>query len=653
MPTGDSIRAVKRHQSRQSLLADSVRETRLRIQLKKRRRLNEDAELPSVDPYEGLGLTFDNEGLAIPHENEDLFGAESDFANPFVDTQNGSSTDKIPLDARSESMAMSIDTPEWISTAGNSPTSQNSDDWPEEHRSWSSGYPSTTADSVATSRAWGSAGDSYASPRRWNSIEEISKHAREISWDRPIDEYSDTEVREMKRAAEYLQALTLEEDAFRIFALILKRYQSTSKERYEVLRSATIACARSARGKTYRGIAIRLISQKLDEAQGSTSDAERFLYRMALSKLHVRDGDDAAAAEQEHCARGYGDTKAILAQLPSESRLLDLLIFDGLMRCLYKDDGNKWNFQQDDDLSLDQAELFELILCRIPGPFELWDGHLQNPCLRSCLEWCNREMKNTSAIGRIWRDIVPSKHKFLEWSQTISVFSYFWELWQDQESSEAEGSLPIWMTDTESRFGTSATELLMTLCWMVVMYTDDVRRLESRSQLISKLQLISTRLMQMSDLELAALFLATFRQRNDLAQYSKGRSAFQKIARTHIMSSLHRMLGIVLPDQKSGINTPIVESSNARATFGIVAATILPTLASSLRSSELSSLRALRDRIKRDVHSTVTAAAALPSAVFRNGSLNNRSLLSMSELSQAFRSSLSLSSIRRPSASRG
>jgi len=276
---------------------------------------------------------------------------------------------------------------------------------------------------------------------------------------------------------------------------------------------------------------------------------------------------------------------------------------------------------------------------------------MKNPCLRSCLKWCNCEIENTSAIRRVWRDM-PSKHRFATESQTISLFSYFWELWQDQESDKAESSLPTWMADTESRFGISASELLMTLCW-VIMFAEGAKKSKSRRQLTSRLQSGSRRLMQMSDPELTAVFLAVFRRRIGLRQWPMEQHAFQKIARTHIMLSLHRMLRIVLPDQKSGINTPIGGSSDMRAPFGIVAATVLPTLASSLRSSELSSLRAMRDRIRRDVHSTVHAITALPSAVFRHGSLTNRSLLSMSELCQSFRSSLSLSSVRRPSASRG
>jgi len=88
---------------------------------------------------------------------------------------------------------------------------------------------------------------------------------------------------------------------------------------------------------------------------------------MVLDRIYARGGEYAAATERKQCACGYGETKAILAQIPSESRSLDLLIFDALMRCFYTDNKYKWDVQQEDDPSPQQVKLSELMLCRIPG----------------------------------------------------------------------------------------------------------------------------------------------------------------------------------------------------------------------------------------------------------------------------------------------
>lgn len=190
----------------------------------------------------------------------------------------------------------------------------------------------------------------------------------------------------------------------------------------------------------------------------------------------------------------------------------------------------------------------------------------------------------------------------------------------------------------------------MTVCWMITPI-ETWKRSRTEARLISKLQSVFRRLLSMPDRDLARTFLTLYHERNCLMFASKEQRKFQLVARSHVMSLLRKTLLITLPDWKSGTSTPVSRRSEVRTTFGIVAATILPTLASSLSSSELSSLRTMRDRIRRDVNSVMQVAMTLPSAVFRKGSLSNRSLLAMSELSQAFRSSLSLSSVRQSSAS--
>jgi hypothetical protein len=81
-------------------------------------------------------------------------------------------------------------------------------------------------------------------------------------------------------------------------------------------------------------------------------------------------------------------------------------------------------------------------------------------------------------------------------------------------------------------------------------------------------------------------------------------------------------------------------------------AALLPTLASSLKSSQLSSVRILRDRIQQNVQRAMQDAAMnLPSDMFGDPRRSSTSFLFMDELSQAMASTLSLEPLHRASSS--
>jgi hypothetical protein len=118
-----------------------------------------------------------------------------------------------------------------------------------------------------------------------------------------------------------------------------------------------------------------------------------------------------------------------------------------------------------------------------------------------------------------------------------------------------------------------------------------------------------------------------------------------EIRRAYAKDFIEKKLWIRLPS----VVTDALKASTPRQSLEIVAAAFLPTLASSLHSSELASLRMIGDRIQRNVRDIMQGVAmTMSSKVSIASPRSNRSFptISMSELSQALSSSLSLSSIR-------
>jgi hypothetical protein len=91
---------------------------------------------------------------------------------------------------------------------------------------------------------------------------------------------------------------------------------------------------------------------------------------------------------------------------------------------------------------------------------------------------------------------------------------------------------------------------------------------------------------------------------------SKGHRQGSDAARVYVIEFIEKNLALLLPEAHSS-NTSIAGTPKnvSRESLQIVAATLLPTLASSLKSSNLSSLRKLRDRIQQNAKGAMDDAA--------------------------------------------
>lgn len=431
----DLSAAVKRRKSLQSLQTLQSVQNMLSGALaprKKRHKVIED--LPSIEPYEGLGVVFDKDPLhdgnePVPYTDRD---APPTFTNPFARNEQEPGVDSLSCMKTSSSMVeqpMAVRSHQTapLLTVEHYPTVRTPSDRLKDNYSGSSGYSTINA---AADACYETTRSNYAIPGRWSSVEEVTQRVREISSNRPIDTYSDAEIKDMKLAADYLKVLTLEADAFGLYVLILKHYQSISKQLHHVVSAAALNCADSAGTAAHREIAKSLLSPKLDEDEEGTTNVERFLFRMLFAQIYSRECHFIAAADQMNYARRYGSSAHLISQLPAESRGLDLITYHNLMRCFSFDCDltsiHLSGFHPDKVLSTEKSKLVELMLDRTPGPFEIQFGFMKNPCIRSCVEWCNRETLRMTLIPGVWKTL-GSKSKCVLWSETIAHFSCLWE----------------------------------------------------------------------------------------------------------------------------------------------------------------------------------------------------------------------------------
>jgi hypothetical protein len=619
----------------------------------------------STDPYADLGLAFDMPETPLPssqilplsevnNQQTEILYLDVDMISATVMTPSNVDHD-VDMDMGTHNVLRDDDS--WITTQS----------------------ASDIAMSVLSSGSSNGLGLYYAghSTSQDQLLDPEPLRERQIDSSRPIDTFSKDEVEDMKLAADFLQSLGCEEDAFSLYILIYKVHshlQATENARSLpswVMSSAVISCATCAFTSPQIEIARNLLLQKLNEPQDSTTTVEKFLFHMLLAETYARVNDDTTARSHIEIAMGldlFADSGP-LHGLPRKNRSYDILTYhyltDGLGyqtllgKASYDDvdvacesasngfwhgttvrEGNNSNHTTQEVLFLDEWEAWNQLLLQVPGPFEIKDDKMTNPCLKSCLQWCIEELERVPTFSQSW-NLVKSNRDNLVRAEVIGIYCCLWERWQSYKGPENSDSL-LWAEQAESLMGISAAELLKTLCSLMISVSPHSTRRSERN-LVRRALFGAINLSLQPDIQLGCIFLDRFSSLRTFFNASQKDVTFKNARQVYGKEFIEKRLRIKLPDVISHA------LRNTRQSLDVVAATFLPTLASSLHSSEMASLRTMRDRIRNAGGAVTEIAMTLPSSVLRDRR-SNSTLPSMSELS-AMASSLSLSSFQQAGSS--
>ncbi|KAN0092324.1 hypothetical protein V8E51_018171 [Hyaloscypha variabilis] len=662
---------TKRQHSLQSSRSSQVSHgsSRPPVPPKKRQLLSEF--MLSRHPYADLGAAFDN-----------LETHQFEVGSPTAATVMASSSTKTPLGRNIRSTSHT-----------NAMSSSIGDDCPRVSMDEpSEGEMLLPCPTESDASEWEGYDDSlWSTPEA--SSNQMARQERRIDSSRPIESFSRHELQDMKIAADCLLAFTFDRESFALNVLLFKRIKHDSEFPTGVVYSALIACARSCQKPSQIEIAQNLLHQALDESKGPINEAEKFVFRMLLADTYIR-GQNAedAITHVKHAWRSVFSHENVFQCLPKEHRALDLILYHYLSRSvryhelLANGDASSNDVQLEANPALLESQIQDHFLQKKPGPFELEDGRLNNPCVRSCIRWCTKEIEGAASEPRPWKTLVkkceqhrPGLQQLLTPRTTEKRFFrlllfalelYLWQRWQTLRSDPAEQDDLLWAHQAENLMGISASELLATVSCLIIRKSDYVKSKISRG-LLAQARIGANRLSKLSDQDIGVDFLYVFSKTAYIEPYMsertksasnllllswKGvfklwdadRAAMKEVARGYATEFVEETLCMSLPEAHQSTPLPSNESNTIPQ---IMRAALLPTLASSLKSSQLSSLRILRDRIQQNAQGAMQdAAITLPSDIFR--SLRRRSstsLPSMDEISQAMASTLSLLPLHRAS----
>ncbi|KAF2100554.1 hypothetical protein NA57DRAFT_54632 [Rhizodiscina lignyota] len=378
--------------------------------------------------------------------------------------------------------------------------------------------------------------------RRINDPDASSIHV-DISQD--IDDFSDENIYEMKRTADFLYAMSFPRDAFVLYVLILKRLRASPNCPDWMILWATIACARTAWGSGEFEIARSLLKQRLDCPSGSACQVDQFVMRMLLADTYARISDfEAEKMHIQAALRAESANETLISALPQDHRTFDLWTYHFLTR----------EFSVDMDQPPDAAgqntpysyrfnneEARRMLLHLKPGPFEIENGVMMNPVLRSCLQWTKCELSNLAIDPHLCEYMDGMTHSEAHKSaQAVILFCAFWERWHSGKSSTAD-DLCVWTTKAEKLMGISACQVLIAVVFMVLSAAENARvghhdKGKLGNLLIDRAQAGSLYLSSCDDVILARCFLLNFSameryQGGDMGDWTTFRAATREYAK--------------------------------------------------------------------------------------------------------------------------
>ncbi|KAK5659698.1 hypothetical protein OQA88_908 [Cercophora sp. LCS_1] len=469
---------------------------------------------------------------------------------------------------------------------------------------------------------------------------------RTIDRNQPVDNFSDQDMMDIGRAADCFAALQCHQEAFELYITMLKRRHSnpTKYDRpgfwYLVIR-----CANTASRPEHVEVMESILQVELHRSDNSPT--HRFLLNMLLSFV-------CGGHPNVEVLHLFASEESVLASLSPSDRSLDLAVYlailhlrTGSPRCTAPLSAPV-QATSPDHWDAERIERYQdVMLQRTPGPFEALPsfGHMQNPCIRSCLLWCKNNLSDRAASSvSTDRTVIPSGDLI---SPAAATFIWLWA----RSNTDQFTDIPIWITNAQTTMGISSNELLMVICHMLYSLDGCWFALKADACFPS-LRLLDQRaalLLEVADLQLGRMFLIYYAALTRHVVPSQGFQCVSHQTRQQILAYIEETLHVTFPNLGAASSNVCIPSLSLREGSQHLNGDELPaepqgrkfspTLASSLRSSDLSNFRETKLRaalrLKRQIGGSLSLRSSSEISTRREHSM---SIAGLSDISTSLRS---------------
>jgi len=455
------------------------------------------------------------------------------------------------------------------------------------------------------------AGNRDSTPRQYSSEPPTEKEGvglRIIDRNSPVDTFSDEDMADIRRAADFFSMLHCDQEAFELYTTMLKRQQSTAQKYPDPsIDYLVIQCASTASNRDHVEIVQNIIHENLSNfnlflAEDSSTRLAKFVLYMLLALISNRNADLKGAQANLSNAADYVPRqldKLFEGVLPDDKSFC-LPLYLNVMRLATSELSSLTSPMTYglSDNSQRAAHIEDYVLHHMPWSFTHY-GH-PVPCVRSCVAWCNKRL-----FGVTWRSTQAGEKvaglygdSNTAWAERDTLFIKLWGDWKSTGNCEYQAA---WIVGTQTSMGISPTEMLMVVCRMIYDYYGSHCIIQPRTEQ-EFIHLMRTRtecMLGETDEQLGKRFLQQYIARNTVSLRPESRNETRELNRHHAIACLEHTLGVHFVD----IGTHSAERRRStrhlrapvRPQEGLYYS---PTLASSMSSISQSSRRpGLRQRV--------------------------------------------------------
>ncbi|KAJ4310892.1 hypothetical protein N0V84_010738 [Fusarium piperis] len=344
-----------------------------------------------------------------------------------------------------------------------------------------------------------------------------------------------------KLAADFCAAMLDDENAFPLYSGLYTSLSRPNQPHSATQTFVAISCARVADKLENAHHAHELLSTLLIQRQAHGVEPH-----FVLSMLKAYLGDrleqaDKTVARRRTCNTigQYIDNSGSLKHLPHGYSSIDLvayyLLFYGLDQYEQAlcDEESPPNFSTEHLLNdfIRKQPFIDMVRQNVPPP------------LRLCVEWCRGQLQYNHPVP-LQNSLAQPNPAMRHWWDNIRIFC---TLWSVLLGLVRPGCAPDWYNQCESAYGISASELLVTVSWMIGAETAPRDYAVSDEDLLKNAAERAQGLSELRESELLIKFLDKFEWMNELVDLVDDEKSFETVLQSQLRQYLSETLRIQLP----------------------------------------------------------------------------------------------------------
>lgn len=343
-----------------------------------------------------------------------------------------------------------------------------------------------------------------------------------------------------KLAADFCAAMSDDENAFQLYSDLYGSLSRSNQHHSATQMFLAISCARVADKPENTRQAWELLSGLLSQQQ-SYDDEPHFVMSMLKAYLEDRlQQVDNTTVKRRTCAtiKKFVDENGSLRHLPHNYTSIDLVA--DYFLC-YGLDQYEHALSEEETPNFSAEHLLNDFIRR--QPFVGMVRRNAPQPLRLCMAWCSEQLLINHPVPLQNPSAQPNPAMRHWWDNT----RIFCTLWGVLLGLVRPGCAPDWYNQCESAYGISASELLVTVSWMIGAETTPRDYPISDESLLKNAAERAQSLLELKESELLIEFIDKFEWMNELVDLVDEEKSFEPFLQSQLRQYLSETLRIELP----------------------------------------------------------------------------------------------------------